>query len=426
MPFTPEITDAADLAEVRSKLSEAARYGLDLQRTPADKRGKEWADDVRSAVDFVNLFDAVERGLKAEAEAKAQAEADERAKKAEEQRRRRGVSGPTAAFESLDEERISAGREVTSSEGYAEWAERGGRGLFETEVRTLLLSENTDPAAGVWRPVGTPTLRPGTERRQRLFVRDLLSVQPTGLSSVPYIRELNAATNETGATTTSEGSAKAEVTMQFVQVDAPIRKITAWIPATTEILADAPTLRGYIDNRLAYMILLEEEAQVLSGNGTAPNLRGITETTGTQTQSAVAGDVPATFAQAFGKIENVDGDPDGVAMNPLDFWGAIGTRHTTQFDNGFSGNQPASVEIGSLTWGERVVRTRSLAEGSAIAGSWFLGATLFQREGVSIRVGDQHSDYFTTNKVAILGEERVGLAVHRPDFFVEVTIDLTA
>lgn len=422
MPFNPTIADEAGLPEVRAKLGEAADYALSLQRVPADKRDDAWKADVRSAVDFVNLFDNVEKGLEARARAEREA-ADAARQQAEDERSRKG---PTAAFEKLEDERVSPGREVTSAEGYTEWAERGGRGLFETEVRTLLLSENTDPAAGVWRPVGTPTLRPGTERRQRLFVRDLLSVQPTGLSSVPYIRELNAATNETGAATTSEGSAKAEVTMQFSQVDAPIRKITAWIPATSEILADAPTLRGYIDNRLAYMILLREEAQVLKGNGTAPNLRGITETTGTQTQSAVAGDVPATFAQAFGKIENVDGDPDGVAMNPLDFWGAIGTRHSTQFDNGFSGNQPAAVEIGSLTWGERVVRTRSLSETEAIAGSWFLGATLFQREGVSIRVGDQHSDYFTTNKVAILGEERVGLAVHRPDFFVECTLDLTA
>jgi HK97 family phage major capsid protein len=426
MPFAPEIADNADLTEVRSKLTEAADYAIGLQRVPVDKRDDAWRADVRSAVDFLQTFDNVEKVKAAEMRQLAEAADEQRRKEQEEERRKRGISGPTAAFEALEEERVTPGREVTSLEGYEEFAQRGGTGMFEAEVRTLLLSENSDPAAGIWRPVGTPVLRAGTERRQRLFVRDLLSVQPTGLSSVPYIRELNAATNETGAAMTSEGSAKAEVVMQFVQADAPIRKITAWIPATTEILADAPTLRGYIDARLAYMILLKEEQQVLAGNGTPPQIRGITETTGTQTQSAVAGDVPATFAAAFGKIENVDGEPDGVAMNPLDFWGAIGTRHSAQFDNGFGGNQPAQVELGSLTWGERVVRTRSLAEGAAIAGSWFLGATLFTREGVTIRVGDQHSDYFTTNKVAILAEERVGLAVHRPDFFVETTIDLTA
>jgi HK97 family phage major capsid protein len=424
MPFAPTIADSSDLAEVRSKLTEAAEYAAGLQAVAADKRDDTWKADVRSALDFIQTMDPVERVMSGN-EARARQDAADAAEKARlEELRKRGLSGPTAAFVAADEERITPGREVTSHEDFEAFAARGGHGLLEVEVRTLLLSENSDPAAGVWRPVGQPYMRPGTERRQRLFVRDLISVQPTGLSSVPYIRELNAATNEGGAATTSEGSAKAEVTMQFVQADAPIRKITAWIPAVTEILADAPTLRGYIDSRLAYMILLREEAQVLAGNGSAPNLRGITETTGTQTQSAVAGDVPATFALAFGKIENVDGDPDGVAMNPLDFWGAVATRHATQFDNGFGGNAPA--ELSSISWGERVVRTRALAEGSAIVGSWFLGATLFQREGVSIRIGDQHSDYFVLNKVAILGEERVGLAVHRPDFFVETTIDLTA
>lgn len=424
MPFTPTLADTADLTEVRSKLTEAAAYAAGLQAVPADKRDDAWKADARSAIDFIQTMDPVERVMSAAEARKAADDAAEAEKRDAEERRKRGIAGPTAAFLAAEEERVTPGREVTAADGYEDFAARGGRGTFETEVRTLLTSGTTDPAAGIWRPVGQPYMRAGTERRQRLFVRDLISVQPTGLASVPYIRELNAATNEGGAQTTSEGSAKAEVVMQFEQQDAPIRKITAWIPATSEILADAPTLRGYIDSRLAYMILLREEAQVLAGNGSAPNLRGITETTGTQIQAAVAGDVPATIAAAFGKIENVDGDPDGVAMNPLDFWGAIATRHANQFDNGFGGNAPA--EMSSITWGERVVRTRALAEGSAIVASWFLGATLFQREGVTIRVGDQHSDFFTTNKVAILGEERVGLAVHRPDWFVETAIDLTA
>lgn len=429
MPFDLKIKPESTLAEVRTAAGDAARYAMELRATPADKRGDTWADDVRSAVDAINFLDPLEKALTLEARAQAEKDAEQRAADEQERREKAGLRGP-ASFAADGEQRArTPGAEFTLHEEYADWASAGARGLLSVEVRTLLTSGDSDDVgsgSGVFRPVGTPTLRPGTERRQRLFVRDLISVQPTGLSSVPYIRELNAAANEGGATTVSEGSAKPEVTMQFEQHDAPIRKIAAWIPATTEILADAPTLRGYIDNRLAYMILLREEAQVLSGNGTAPNLRGITETTGTQTEAAVAGDVPATFANAFGKIENVDGDPDGVAMNPLDFWGAIGTRHSTQFDNGFGGNQPASVEIGSLTWGERVVRTRALSQTAAIAGSWFLGATLFVREGVTIRVGDQHSDYFVNNKVAILGEERVGLAVHRPDFFVEVTLDLTA
>ena len=71
----------------------------------------------------------------------------------------------------------------------------------------------------------------------------------------------------------AEGVAKPEVVMQFVSDDAPVRKIAAWIPITTEIADDAPTLRGYIDTRLAYMLALREELEILSGNGISPDLR---------------------------------------------------------------------------------------------------------------------------------------------------------
>jgi HK97 family phage major capsid protein len=61
-----------------------------------------------------------------------------------------------------------------------------------------------------------------------------------------------------------------------------------------------------------------------------------------------------------------------------------------------------------------------------LVGSFRLGATLFDRMAATVRTSDSHSDYFVANKVAILIEERIALAVHRPDFFVETTIDLTA
>ncbi|MGK2948993.1 MAG: phage major capsid protein [Acidimicrobiales bacterium] len=427
MAFEPTITDKADAAEIRSHLSDAAQQVIELRRTPADKRDDAYADEVRSRLDFINTFDTVEKVLTDGERHAAQAEADQRAAAEAERLKKAGLRGPNAAFGDGAERPRSAGEQVILSDEYEAFAQRGGKGLVDIEVRTLLTSGDEDSVgsgSGVWRPIGQPMLRAGTERRQRLFVRDLLSTGTTGLSSVPYIRELNAATNEGGAGTVAEGSAKPEVTMQFEQKDAPVRKIAAWLPATTEILSDAPTLRSYIDSRLEYMILLREEAQVLAGDGNAPNLEGVTVVTGKQTQAAVNNDVPATIALACSKIELVDGDPDGVAMNPTDYWTAVATRHATQFDNGGGGNAPA--ELASITWGLPCVRTRALSSLTAVVANWFLGATLLQREGVSIRVGDQHSDYFVNNKVAILGEERVALPIHRPDFFVVTTLDITA
>ena len=167
-------------------------------------------------------------------------------------------------------------------------------------------------------PQGQPILP--TPRQMKLTVRDLIPSTTTTLASVPYVREHTPATDETGASSVGEGIAKPEVVMEWSDQDAPVRKIAAWVPATSEILADAPTLRGYIDGRLRYMLALREQDEILRGNGVSPDLLGILNTTGIQTQTATNNDVPATIADAIAKVELVDGDANGIVMNPGDYW----------------------------------------------------------------------------------------------------------
>lgn len=409
-----QITDLGERAKdaAQSCLSAVSKLG-ELRSLPADKRGETYTADVRAAIDELQANDV----MHASVSRILRDHADETERAA----RSRGGRGPVAGTGSHSDDgpdTRTAGQRVTDDEGYQAFAARGGRGVAEIEVRALLDTGGAS-ASGLFMPQGTPTLNPQGLDRRRLFVRDLLSTGTTGLNSVPYIRELNPRTTETGATTVAEGAAKPEVTMTFVAADAPVRKIAAWIPVTTEILADAPTLRSYIDARLAYMLAVREEDQVLNGDGVAPNLEGITNATGLQTEvTAAGGDRLDAIAAAIAKVELVDGDADGLAMNPSDFWSMVANRSAG--DGHYDVNPFASAD--SLRpWGLPTVRTRSLASGTAIAGAWRIGGQLLDREQTTIRVGDQHSDYFTNNKAAILAEERVAFLNHRPDYFVEIT-----
>lgn len=391
-------------AELRSQLLEHGDKLRGLREQPAEERGDTYADDVREATRAIQSLDA-------------ELTAAERST-FENIRAALGSTGPLAAFGDLAGVEVrSPGQQVIESEAYT--SERRGRYMDPVEVRTLLTSETSDPAAGLWRPVGTPL--PPNVRQQRLFIRDLLSVVQTGLASVPYLRELNAATNAVSATAVAEGSAKPEVTMQFEQDDAPIRKIAAWIPVTEEVISDAPTLAGYINTRLGYMLALREEHQILNGPGTGPNIEGIRQFTVQTQASAGSGEFFATIGLSIGKIEAVDLVADGVAANPTDYWTAITTRHANQFDGDASAGVPFQMPPAGA-FGVPVVRTASMESGKALVGSFRLGATLFDRQQTTIRTLDQHSDYAIYNKLVILAEERVGLAVHREDAFVEATI----
>jgi HK97 family phage major capsid protein len=84
-----------------------------------------------------------------------------------------------------------------------------------------------------------------------------------------------------------------------------------------------------------------------------------------------------------------------------------------------------SVAIGAEArmWRLPVVETPAISEGYALVGSFGIGATLFDRMQGTIRVSEQHSDFFVRNAIAVLAEERLALAVKRPESFVEVNFD---
>lgn len=401
-----------------------------LRDTVESRRGDTWdADRKRAAQALLEAnmeFDfaqKIERFVHDAEIRKAEAEMRELDEKLRKEGR---LSGPSAAFAPLGGDMRTAGAQFVESDGYAGKGGTDDIRNMEVEVRNLLTG-TTIGASGsnLFVPVGSPSLAGGTARRQRVFLRDLLSVQSTGLASVPYIREVSPGSYEGGASAVSEASAKPEVTMLFEPADAPIRKLAAWIQATEEALMDAPTLRGYIDTRLGYMLEIREDYEVINGNGTAPHIKGILNytggTTNIQTQ-ALGGDLFAAIGSAIGKVENVDGDADGVAVNPLDFWAAVVDRQSTWFDGNVSnvGNAPFGVPSPTI-WGLPVARTRSLASGTSIVGAFGLGATLFEREGVTIRTTDSHASLFISNTWVVLAEERIGLAVHRPDWFVSIS-----
>ncbi|GAA1712351.1 hypothetical protein GCM10009765_71820 [Fodinicola feengrottensis] len=338
---------------------------------------------------------------------------------------RRTQSAPQVGTSAFGSEARSAGQQFVDSDGFRDYAQRGAQGQYEGEVRTLLTQGDGTAGGGLFVPRGTPL--PPVPNRQRLFVRDLLSVIPTNLLSVPYIRESNNASDDALITgPTAEGSNKPEVAMTFTAQDAPIRTIAGWIPVTRQLLANAPTVSGYIDSRLGYMVQLAEEKQVLNGSGTAPAIRGIRQTTGLQTLTdpstgAVGVDMIAMLGLAIGKVEAVGGVADGIAMNASDYWTMVTKRNsgTGSFDGNFPAGNPFTAGPANI-WGIPTVRTPSMEVTKALVGSYKLGATLLENEGITIRVGDQHSDYFIGNKVVVLAEENVGLAVSRPDYFVEV------
>lgn len=351
---------------------------------------------------------------------------------ANEQRNQGGVArGNIGGSLDLQVERRSPGEIAFRDEAFIKWcAEAASKGegfgqspqvsmrsLFGSVEHRALVAENDANGSSTLLPVGQPFLV--DTRRRRLFIRDLIGVQQTGLAAIPYIRELNPVANALSASTVTEGATKPEAKMEFTPDLAPVQVIATTIPITTQIMEDATTLVGYINGRLIYMLQYREEDEILRGNGVTPDLKGIMTYSGVQTNSTGA-DAAIRIGNSIAKIELVDGFADGVAMNPADYWAMMTNRAaggSGTFDAGAFTSAPLQY-----VWGLPIVRTNAMASKQTLVGNFAMGATLFDRSQSGVRVFEQHADYAATNKVLLRAEERVALAVNRPDFFCVTTL----
>ncbi len=342
-----------------------------------------------------------------------------------------GTSAPaTMASKNLwtpADERKSIGQRFIESDEFKSVA--GGRNGYTMHAPYQVKDIFTALPSGTPGDFGTPVREGIVERAKRISrVRDLFPVQQTNTNMIEFFR-VSGFTNNASTVAERSGSpavfaAKPQSSMTVVGVQAPVRTIAHYEVAHRNVLDDEPTLRGIIDNELLYGLRLVEDDQILNGDGTGSNLTGIRETSGIQTQAwsaGVAGDTRIdAVRRAITKSLLAYYEPTGIIVHPNDMEDLELTK-----DGESRHLMVMSVSMGAepRLWRLPMVSTPAITEGYALVGSFGIGATLYDRMEGSIRVAEQHSDFFIRNAVAILAEERLALAVKRPESFVEVEFD---
>jgi len=276
-------------------------------------------------------------------------------------------------------------------------------------------------------PIVLPPMR--TKR-----VRDLFPVRTTTSTVIEYFRMTGFTNNAAMVAERNAGdtafAAKPQSSMTFEGVQTSVRTLAHWEAAHRNVLADEPQLRSIIDNELMYGLRLQEDAQILNGSGQGENLMGIMNTSGVQTYAwsqganAAANQKADTKADAIRRAATLSYlayyEPSGVVLHPND-WEAI---ELTKDGNG-QYLIALSVAMGGepKVWRLPIVETPAMTENYALVGAFGTGAQIYDREQASIRISEQHADFFIRNAIVILAEQRLALAVKRPESFVKVNFD---
>lgn len=312
-------------------------------------------------------------------------------------------------------EKKSLGQLITGHALYTKW--RGGSRDGEIVIPEYGLKELKtlfQTTAG-WAPESTRIGEVVDAVTRPIQVLDIMPIGQTGQAAVVYMEET---TRTHASAEKAEGTAYAESTFVLTEKSTTVRKITDSIPVTDEQLEDVPMVESYLDSRLQFGVRQRLDNQMLNGDGNAPNLEGILNATGIQTQAKGADPVPDAVFKAMTKVR-VTGRaiPTHYITHPND-WQQIRLLRTA--DGIYIWGSPAEAGVERI-WGLPVVQADSLTEGTGLVGS-FIGAwiMLFERRGIIVETGFVNDD-FTKGKKALRASMRAALAIFRPAAFATTT-----
>jgi HK97 family phage major capsid protein len=246
-------------------------------------------------------------------------------------------------------------------------------------------------------------------------VVDMIPAFQIAQAAFVYMQET---TRTPGAAERAEGTAYPESTFVFAPATSPVQKIADSIPVTDEQMEDVDTVRSLLTQRLSFGIRQRLDQQILVGNGTSPNLRGILNVSGIQTQALGADDRIAAFMKALTLIRFTGrASPSGAVFHPTDWQSVILTKTSAGeylFGNPFMGAGPSSL------FGIQVALSDALTQGTAIVGDFNTFSRLDERRGVEVQTGYVGTQ-FTDGKLTLRADMRAAFTITRPAAFATIT-----
>lgn len=247
-------------------------------------------------------------------------------------------------------------------------------------------------------------------------IRQLLAQGSTQSDVVRFVKESGYSN---GAAATAEGTTLTQSDFDMTAADANVRKIGTYFRISEEMLADTPQLTSYLSARAPEKLLEVEDTQILSGNGSAPNLSGII----TDATAFAAGDLAGSvdnandfdvIVAALNQLANANYNADTILLNPSDFHKILllkDSQNNYLKDQVYNGLQPVFM-------GVKVVLNTAIPAGDFLIGNFGVGTQLWVRNGINVEFfredGTNVRDGFVTVRVS----ERVALTNYLPNAFV--------
>lgn len=196
----------------------------------------------------------------------------------------------------------------------------------------------------------------------------LLDLVPFGDPNDMTNAYMTTSTFTNNAVETAEGSAAGEAALAYTEVQDYIADIPVVLPVTRQQMRDVAAVRNIVETQLLFMVRQRLDGQMAVGNGTAPNLRGLYNATGVQTQARGADTTLDAILKAVGLVSGSGGtfwgSPNFVAMQTADLISLALVKDST---GRYLMGDPAAGLI-SRCWGLNIVAADAMTLDTGLVG----------------------------------------------------------
>jgi len=327
------------------------------------------------------------------------------------------IDGLAEQYKALKEQMIDLAQKQNPASQEAMVKTAGGEFINSDQFKSLATGEREKARFEVKNTVVTGDNMPFEMQRPGvipgsfapLTIRQMIPTIVVASNSVSSLREL-AFTN--AAAEVAEGAQKPESDITFEPYNVQVETVAHWIKVSNQLLADAPAVAAYIDTRLRDGLAQRIDRQLLLGNGTTPNLSGLTDAGNFTAFTPASG---SNLVESINKAKYnrwaVGEVVDTVIVNPAD-WAEMELLREGSGTGAYLYGAPGT-NAGAQPFGVSVVMSQHMPAGSFLIGALRTSAIIYQRQGAVVEMGFVNDD-FTKNLVTIRAEERLGLGVDRP------------
>lgn len=216
-----------------------------------------------------------------------------------------------------------------------------------------------------------------------------------------------------GAAGVAEAGAIPESRFTPTLAKANVVNVAHYTKITKQLADDAPALAAYINTKMLYGLQNKVESQIVNGNGTAPQLKGLLATgsyTDASAQLTGAKNLFDLLLLLQGVAETAAYEPEALVLNPMT-WAQLAMEKDSQGRYLLGG---PGLAANKSVWGIPVVTSSAVPAGKFIFGNFTQTVTIYDRQQVAVEMTGTNEDDFTHYLYTIRASRRLALAVEVP------------